>query len=72
MEDVATAEISRSQIWQWLHHGRASADDVLRIEREQMERLGDDYAGGREVFQEVALSTDFVEFLTYPAYERLD
>jgi malate synthase len=72
MEDVATAEISRSQIWQWVHHGRASADDVLRIEREQMERLGDDYAGGREVFQEVALSTDFVEFLTYPAYERLD
>ena len=28
MEDAATAEISRSQIWQWLHHGRFSADDV--------------------------------------------
>jgi len=37
-----------------------------------MERLGDDYAGGRQVFEEVALSSDFVEFLTYRAYERLD
>ncbi len=26
MEDAATAEISRAQVWQWLHHGRALAD----------------------------------------------
>src|SRR5207244_9565764 len=30
MEDAATAEISRSQIWPWLHHGRATAEDVRR------------------------------------------
>jgi malate synthase len=72
MEDVATAEISRSQIWQWLRHGRVSKDDVLRIEREEMERLGDPYEPAREVFDEVALDERFVEFLTLPAYERLD
>jgi malate synthase len=72
MEDVATAEISRSQIWQWLRHGRVSRDDVVRIEGEVLARLGDDYAGGREVFDEVALSDDFEEFLTFRAYDRLD
>ncbi len=36
MEDAATAEISRSQIWQWLHHGRFTADDVLRITDEEI------------------------------------
>ena len=30
MEDAATAEISRSQIWQWLHHGRVERADVVR------------------------------------------
>ncbi len=72
MEDVATAEISRSQLWQWIHHGRVSRDDVLRIEREEMGRLGDPYEPAREVFDEVVLAPDFVEFLTFPAYDRLD
>jgi len=72
MEDVATAEISRSQVWQWVRHGRVSRDDVLRIEREEMEKLGEAYGAGREVFDEVALAAEFVEFLTFPAYDRLD
>jgi malate synthase len=72
MEDVATAEISRSQVWQWVRHGRTSHDDVARIEREEMEKLGDVYGAGREVFEQVALADDFVEFLTFPAYDRLD
>ena len=72
MEDVATAEISRSQIWQWIHHGRVSRGDVELIEREELEKLGDRYRAGAEVFDEVALDDDFVEFLTFPAYERLD
>ena len=71
MEDVATAEISRSQIWQWVRHGRATRDRVLEIEAEEMASLGSDYETAREVFDEVALADEFVDFLTLSAYERL-
>jgi malate synthase len=71
MEDAATAEISRSQLWQWVHHGRVTRDDVLRIEREELDRLGGGYEEAAEIFEQVALADDFVEFLTVPAYERL-
>jgi malate synthase len=71
MEDVATAEISRSQIWQWVRHGRVSREDVRRAADEELARLGDGYGAAREVFEQVALSDEFVEFLTLPAYERL-
>jgi malate synthase len=71
MEDAATAEISRSQIWQWLHHGKISADDVQRITREEIERLGPGYDEARALFEQVATRHDYVEFLTLPAYERL-
>ena len=71
MEDVATAEISRSQVWQWIHHGRMSRDRVLEIEAEEMATLGPEYETAREVFDEVALADEFVEFLTLSAYERL-
>ena len=66
MEDVATAEISRSQIWQWVHHGRVAREQVLE-EVERTEALQD----AKEVFVEVALADEFVEFLTLPAYDRL-
>jgi malate synthase len=72
MEDVATAEISRSQIWQWIRHGRVSRENVMRIEADEMAKLGDAYAGAREVFDQVALADEFVEFLTLPAYARLE
>ena len=89
MEDAATAEISRSQIWQWVHHGATitggpaiTADLVKRIEREELDKIratvGDaSYHGGRyedaaALFENVALSKDFVEFLTLPGYELLD
>jgi malate synthase len=74
MEDVATAEISRSQLWQWVHHGRLERDRVLAIADEEVsslsgqERLED----ARTVFEQVALGEEFVEFLTLPAYELLD
>jgi malate synthase len=71
MEDAATAEISRSQIWQWVHHGRVERDRVLEIEREELEKLGGDYEEAAELFEEVALADEFVEFLTLPAYDRL-
>ena len=71
MEDAATAEISRSQIWQWLHSGDVSREDVLRIEAEELEKLGPGYDEARELFDQVALGEEFVEFLTVPAYEHL-
>jgi malate synthase len=71
MEDAATSEISRSQVWQWLHHGKVSRDDVARITDEEMAKLGDGYDEARELFDQVATRDEFVEFLTLPAYERL-
>jgi malate synthase len=67
MEDAATAEISRSQIWQWVRHGRVD-EKLVRHEIE----LVDAGAEAKELFAEVALSEELAEFLTLPAYERLD
>jgi malate synthase len=92
MEDAATAEISRSQVWQWIRHDRELAEGdrvtpelVRRIADEELERIrgevGDDEwfetqgrpRESRELFERVALSgAEFVEFLTLPAYERLE
>jgi malate synthase len=71
MEDAATAEISRSQIWQWVRHGRISRERVLELEREELEKLGPEYEAAAEIFSEMALADEFTEFLTIPAYERL-
>ncbi len=88
MEDAATAEISRSQVWQWVHNGVSTAegtpitpDYVRTLETEELEKVraavGDDvyakgfYAQAQELFEQVALADDFVEFLTLPAYEQI-
>ena len=71
MEDAATAEISRSQIWQWLRHDRVSEDDVRRITDEEVAKLGDGYDEARALFERIATQPDYVEFLTLPAYDRL-
>ena len=73
MEDAATAEISRSQIWQWLRHGKIERVDVERIIGEVMAELPDEpvYREAREVFEKVALREFFVEFLTLTAYAHL-
>jgi malate synthase len=81
MEDAATAEISRSQVWQWLHNDIELADGGT-VTRELVERLADEeiaklpgdpaeYAEARQTFMEVAVADDFAEFLTLPAYERM-
>jgi len=81
MEDAATAEISRSQVWQWIHQDRRT-DDGTPITREYVESLieqvlteadrtdGDRFDDAADVFREVALGTDFPAFLTVPAYNR--
>jgi malate synthase len=66
MEDAATAEISRSQIWQWVRNGRVEEGHVRR-EIELVE-AGDQ---AKELFAAVALSEELEDFLTLPAYERL-
>jgi malate synthase len=87
MEDAATAEISRSQIWQWLHNDITLAegqpvtrDLVEQITTEELatirEHLGSAYDQSqfdqaRQLFTEVALADEYVEFLTLPAYERM-
>jgi malate synthase len=71
MEDAATAEISRSQIWQWVRHGRVERGHVEAVVADELRQLGDAYAPAAELFQQVALDPDFVEFLTLPAYELL-
>ena len=73
MEDAATAEISRSQIWQWVRHGRVARADVERIVAEVVAELPSERVveEARALFEQVALADDFVEFLTLPAYERL-
>jgi len=68
MEDAATAEISRSQVWQWVRHGRFGRDRV----RAEVDSMRDGMEPAAELFERVALDEDFVEFLTLPAYELLD
>ncbi len=68
MEDAATAEISRSQVWEWVKDGRFDASRVRR----EIDSLRDEYPEAAELFEQVALSDEFVEFLTLPAYERLE
>jgi malate synthase len=81
MEDAATAEISRSQVWQWLHND-VELDTGQTVTRELVTRLVDeeigklpgdpsDYAEARATFLDVAVADDFAEFLTLPAYERM-
>jgi malate synthase len=75
MEDAATAEISRSQVWQWLRHG-ARLDDGRAVTPDLVREVGDAElergAPARELFDEVALDEGFVDFLTLPGYDRLD
>jgi malate synthase len=82
MEDAATAEISRSQVWQWLRH-EATLDDgrpltaarfkaVLSDELAKLPSRGAGrFAEASELFERIATSPIFEEFLTLPAYDLL-
>jgi malate synthase len=87
MEDAATAEIARSQVWQWLHNDvtlddgpRVTRDLVERIIREELDAIRGGAGAGFDaarydqavaLFAEVALADYYTEFLTIPAYERM-
>jgi malate synthase len=83
MEDAATAEISRSQLWQWRVH-RATLDDGGPITAERYTTIRDDELGrlrmaapdhrwtdASALLDELVLSDEFVDFLTLPAYPLL-
>ncbi|MBA2690650.1 MAG: malate synthase A, partial [Burkholderiales bacterium] len=90
MEDAATAEISRSQVWQWIHSpkgilqdGRKVTVDLVRaLIPQEVDKIraehGDamfaasPYSEAAEMFEEMSTAEDFVEFLTLPAYEKID
>jgi len=90
MEDAATAEICRSQLWQWVHHPAALLSDGRKISEkfyrqflaEEIENIKtlygrESYADSKmvtaiELFDELVTSKQFVDFLTLPAYEKLD
>jgi malate synthase len=89
MEDAATAEISRSQVWQWIRSAKGRLDDGRKIDKpmvaamipEEMQKirelLGDAFGEGRyseaaEIFAELVNNDNFVEFLTLPAYDRIE
>jgi len=81
MEDAATAEISRSQVWQWVRHraavsgGGAITPDLVRTTiREERGRLPGTPSLGLacDLFERMMTSEDFPEFLTLVAYEHID
>jgi malate synthase len=65
MEDAATAEICRAQVWQWVKHGKFSADLVRKIVDEHPGKAA-------ELYKQMMTSEDFEEFLTLPAYNYID
>jgi malate synthase len=85
MEDAATAEISRAQLWQWVHHNATLVDGrpvtrelYQQFRQEELDGLQQE-RGSESRFQEAAelldrlvLEDDFIQFLTLPGYERLD
>ncbi len=87
MEDAATAEISRTQNWQWVHYGAALddgrevtpelAEAVLADEMQKLQAtLGEAYERGRfseaiALFRQLVLSNKLEPFLTLPAYQLI-
>jgi malate synthase len=81
MEDAATAEISRAQLWQWITHaaplhgdGTVTRELYQSIRDEELAKLGDAgrYGDAAEILDALVLGEQFEEFLTFRAYEYLD
>lgn len=75
MEDAATAEIARVQIWQWLRHRVIDRETVLRLLDEESESLGAAYPWApvdevRSLFERTALCGELPLFFTPDAYTR--
>jgi malate synthase len=87
MEDAATAEISRSQVWQWIRSPKGVLEDGRKVTAEMVRAMipeelakvksvapnGDNpsYARAAEIFEQMSTSDTFAEFLTLPLYEEI-
>lgn len=84
MEDAATAEISRSQVWQWIRSPKGKLEDgtkvtaelVRKLIPEELAKVKSSGAAGHfdraaEIFEQMSTSEDFAEFLTLPLYEEI-
>jgi malate synthase len=88
MEDAATAEISRSQVWQWIKSPRGVLDDGRKVDvelfrallKEELEKIHGQYPENlhsyfdkaAELFDTISTQDEFVDFLTLPAYDLID
>jgi len=90
MEDAATAEISRSQIWQWIRSDKGKLEDGRRVTKALFRHLlaeelpkvrqyvgeeawaAGNYSESAALFEKITSDDNYVEFLTLPAYERID
>jgi len=86
MEDAATAEISRSQVWQWIRSKKGVLDDARKVDAamvralipEELAKVKQSVAGqtatydrAAAIFEQMATSESFAEFLTLPLYEEI-
>ena len=87
MEDAATAEICRSQVWQWVHSPLGVLDDGAKVDIKMVEAIiaeelpkikddhkndvGGNYVRAADLFLSLVESYTFTEFLTLPAYEQI-
>jgi len=87
MEDAATAEISRSQVWQWIRSPKGLLDDGRKVSAEMVRALiaeelakvkaavgGDTrtYDRAAQIFEQMSTQESFAEFLTLPLYEEIE
>ncbi len=87
MEDAATAEISRSQVWQWIRSSKGVLEDGRKVTAEMVRAMigeelpkvkatapdgvSPNYVRAARIFEEMSTSESFAEFLTLPLYEEI-
>lgn len=81
MEDTATCEISRAQLWQWLHHPNGKLDDARKVTKELFENLMEEEATkipetkelvqAKKILKTLVLTKPFIDFLTVDTYKGL-
>jgi len=88
MEDAATAEISRAQVWQWIRHPRGVLEDgrkvtvelFRKLAAEELDKLPTSSTPGHsgatsraaQLFDQITTDDQFADFLTLPGYEMLE
>jgi malate synthase len=75
MEDAATAEICRTQIWQWLRHGARMADGrvvTAELVRETIAAEAEAHGLAGRLFEQMSTARELLEFLTLVAYDNID